>query len=138
MALHELVDGFVPGAPVGAYAVAVPPVAVEVAVAETGDFGEGVKEGLEEGEETGEPDDEGDGAEFHETLEDGDYFQRGHFVERVAQQGGGILRACYPDEDAEPEDLSETLGNEGPPDAWRARVDWLVDEGRRPPEVSEV
>lgn len=138
MALHELIDGFVPGSPVGAYAVAVPPVAVEIAVAETGDFGEGVEEGLEEGEETGEPYDEGDGAEFHEALQDGDYFQRGHFVQRVAKEGGGVLCACYPDEDAKPEDLGETLGDEGPADAWRARVDGLIDEGGRPPEVNEV
>lgn len=72
MALHELVDGFIPRAPVRADAIGVPPIAVEVAVTEAGDFGEGIEEGLEEREEAGEPDDEGDGGEFHEPLEDGD------------------------------------------------------------------
>lgn len=71
MPLHELVDGFIPGAPVRADAIAVPPIAVEVSVAEAGDFRKGVEEGLEEREESREPDDQGDGGEFHEPLEDG-------------------------------------------------------------------
>lgn len=138
VALHELVDGLVPGAPIGADAGGVPPVGVEVAVAEAGDLGEGVEEGLEEGEESGEPDYEGDCGELHESLEDGDYLQRGHLVERVAQQRRGILRARDPDEDAQPEDLGESLGDEGPTDAWGAGVYGLVNEGWRPPEIAEV
>lgn len=135
---HELVDGFIPGAPVDAYAGAIPPVCVELAVAEAGDLGQGVQEALEEGEEAGEPDDEGDGGEFHEALEDGDEVERGHFVEGVAQDGRGVLRAREPDEDGEPEDFGEPLGDEGPADAGGAGVDGLVDEGGRPPEVGEV
>lgn len=58
---HELVNGLIPCAPVGAYGGRVPPVFVEISVGEAGYFGEGVEEGLEEGEEAGEPDNEGDG-----------------------------------------------------------------------------
>ncbi|KFY44377.1 hypothetical protein V495_03489 [Pseudogymnoascus sp. VKM F-4514 (FW-929)] len=70
--LHELVDWFIPRAPVCAYAVGIPPVAVEIPVAEAGYLSQGIEERLEEGEEASEPDDEGDGGEFHEALEDGD------------------------------------------------------------------
>ena len=61
MAAHEVVDGLVPGGPVLFEGDAVPPVVVEVAVAEAHDLGHEVEEGLEEREEGGEPDDQADG-----------------------------------------------------------------------------
>ena len=138
MPSHELVDGLVPGAPVDAYAGAIPPIRVELAVAKACHFGQRIQEALEEGEEARQPDDEGDGGELHEALEDGDEVERGHFVEGVAQNGCGVLRAGDPDEDGEAEDFGEALEDEGPADTGGAGIDGLVDEGWRPPEVGEV
>lgn len=77
---HEMVDGFVPRAPVVAHRRTVPPIRVEFAVTKTHDFRQGVEDGLEDGEEAGEPDDEGDGGEFHQAFDDGGDVQGGHFV----------------------------------------------------------
>lgn len=71
MPLHELINGLVPGAPVGSYRWGVPPVGVELAVAEARYLREGIEEGLEEREEAGEPDDEGYGTELHDAFENG-------------------------------------------------------------------
>jgi hypothetical protein len=54
--LHELVHGPVPSPPVDTHARGVPPVIVELAVGEAGDFGDGVQERLEEGKEDCKPD----------------------------------------------------------------------------------
>lgn len=85
MAAHEEVDGFIPGAPVGLQIGAVPPIVVEVAVAEHGDLGQGIQKGLKQREEAGQPDDEGDGGEFHQAFEDGGQVEQGDLVEGVAE-----------------------------------------------------
>lgn len=51
MSTHEMVNGFVPRAPVIAHRRAVPPIGVEFAVAETHEFRQSVKGGLEDCEE---------------------------------------------------------------------------------------
>lgn len=135
---HEMIHGLIPSAPVGAYGGGVPPVGVELAVAEAGDFCEGVEDGLEEGEEAGEPDYEGDGRELQEPLQDRGYVQGGHFREGFAEKGRRVLRGGEPDEDAEAEAFGEAFEDEGPADGGRAGVDGLVDEGGGPPEVGEV
>ena len=61
VALHEQKDGLVPRSPVVAKVAAVPPVVVELAVAEAHDLGEAVEGGLEESKEAGEPAEEADG-----------------------------------------------------------------------------
>lgn len=138
MPAHEMIDGFVPGAPVIAHRRAVPPVGVELAVAEAHDFRQGVEGGLEDREEAGQPDDEGDGGEFHEPLEDGGDVHRLKLVERIAEDGRGVLRAGEPDEHAEAEAFGDAFDDEEPADGGGSRVYRLVDEGGGPPEVGEV
>ncbi len=135
---HEVVDGLVPRAPVVAHRGAVPPVGVELAVAEAHELRERVERGLEDGEEAGEPDDEGDGGQFHDALEDGGDVHRLQLVERVAEHGRGVLRAGEPDEHAQAEGFGDAFGDEEPADGGGARVDGLVDEGGGPPVVGEV
>ena len=93
--LHEVVDGFVPRAPVRAHARAVPPLGVKFAVAEAEDLGQGVEGGLEDGEEAGEPDDEADGGEFHEAFEDGGEVEGGHFEEGVVEEWCGVFSMIF-------------------------------------------
>ena len=68
---HEIIDRLVPRPPVSSDARAVPPLAVELAIPEHHDLGQGVEDGLEDGEEACEPDDQGDGREFHEAFDNG-------------------------------------------------------------------
>lgn len=135
---HEVVHGFVPRAPVSAHRRAVPPVGVELAVAEAHHLGQGVEHGLEDGEEAGEPDDEGDGGELHDALEDRGHVHGLQLVERVTQHGRGVLGAGEPDEHAEPEAFGRAFGDEEPADGGVAGVDGLVDEGGGPPVVGKV
>ncbi len=109
---HEMVNGFVPGTPVSTHGRAIPPIGVEFAVAETHEFGQGVEDGLEDGEEARQPDDEGDGGEFHQTLDDGCDVQGFDFIQRVAEDRGGVLGAGEPDEHAEGEAFCQALGDE--------------------------
>ena len=69
---HEVGHGLVPRRPVDAHAANVPPVAVELAVAEPHDFGQSIQERLEHGEEAAKPAKQRDGGEFHDTFHDGD------------------------------------------------------------------
>lgn len=71
MSPHEMVHGLIPRAPIGAHAGAVPPLRVELAVAEVHHFRERVEEGLEQGEETCKPDYERYRGELHDSLDDG-------------------------------------------------------------------
>ncbi len=127
MPLHEMIDGFIPRAPIDADAGTIPPIGVELAIAEAGDLGQGVQEGLEKREEASQPDDHGNSRELHQTLDDGRDVQRGDLVERVAEDGSGVLGRGEPDEDAETGDLGHAFEDEGPADAWGAGVDGLVD-----------
>ena len=61
MAAHKVGHGLVPGSPVGADGRDVPPVAVELSVAEPHDFGKRIESGLEEGEEAAQPAEDADG-----------------------------------------------------------------------------
>lgn len=54
---HEAIHGLVPRAPIRAHARAVPPLCVELAVAEAHHLGKGVEEGLKDGKEECQPDD---------------------------------------------------------------------------------
>lgn len=92
VAFHEVSDRFVPGGPVGADGVGVPPVGVEFAVGEVGYLSEAVEEGLEEGEESGEPDYQADCAELEDAFEDGGEVECGYGGEAVVEQGDGVLR----------------------------------------------
>lgn len=109
MSFEVLIHGLIPRAPVHAQALAVPPLVVEGAVGEPRHLGQGVEEGLEEGKEARQPDDERNGGQLEQTLYYGRDVEGGDLVERVAQDGRGVLGACEPDEDAEAEDLAETL-----------------------------
>ncbi len=61
MSPHEMVHGLIPRAPVHAHGGGVPPLGVELAVAEAHNLRQRVQGGLEDGEEAREPDDEGGG-----------------------------------------------------------------------------
>lgn len=54
------------------------------------------------------------------------------------EEGGGVLGAGEPDEDAEAGTFGEAFGYEGPADGGGAWVDWLVNQRGGPPEVGEV
>ena len=138
MATHKVIDGPVPGAPVGLQVGAIPPVSVEVAIAEHGEFGQGVHVGVEEGEEAGEPDDERDGGELHQAFDDGGQIQHGHLVEGVAEERGRVLCRGQPDEDGEADNFEGSFQHEDDADVAGAGVDGLVDQGGGPPEVGEV
>ena len=135
---EELVHGFVPGAPVGAEGLAVPPLVVKRPVRKPRHLGQGIEERLEERKEPSQPDDQRDGGQLEQPLQDRRVIQRSNLVERVAQDRRRILRAGEPDEDAEANDLADALGYKDPPDLVVARVRGLVDEGGGPPEVDEV
>lgn len=53
---HEVIDGFIPRAPVIPHGGAIPPIGVEFPVAEAHDFRQGVEGGLEDCEEACQPD----------------------------------------------------------------------------------
>ena len=75
--LHKVIHRLIPTGPVASQVRAVPPIAVEFAVAEAEALGEQVQEALEEEEEPGEPADKADGAELEDALEDGEVGKRG-------------------------------------------------------------
>lgn len=81
--------------------MAVPPVAVELAVTEAHDLSESVEEGLEKSEKASQPAEEGDGGELHETFDDGCEVQCSHTAERILKQRYSVLGAGDPDDDAE-------------------------------------
>lgn len=81
VAAHEVCDGLVPGRPVGADTAHVPPVAVELAVAEPHDLCQSVERRLEQGEEAAQPAEDGDGGEFHDTLGNGCKVEREDLVQ---------------------------------------------------------
>lgn len=85
VAAHKVCDGLVPCCPVCADGADVPPVAVELSVAEAHDFSEGVECGLEEGEEAAEPAEDGDCGKLHGALGDGGKIKREYLVEGVLE-----------------------------------------------------
>lgn len=88
---HELGHGFVPGCPVGPDVGAVPPVAVEFAVAKPHHFGEGIERSLEESVEAGKPADDTDCAKLEDALKEIDQVQLGDVRETVLQKWYGVL-----------------------------------------------
>ena len=135
---HEVIDGFIPCSPISAHAGTVPPVGIELSIAEAHNFRQGVKGGLEDCEEACKPNDEGDSGEFHEAFEDGREVHCLELVEGVAEDGGGVLGAGDPYEHAQAEGFREAFGDEEVADGRAAGVDGLIDQGRGPPEVGEV
>ncbi len=138
MTPHEMVDWLVPCRPVLLHRRTVPPILVELAVAEAEDLSKGVEEGLEESEKAGEPDHYGDGGELHQSLNNGREIKGSHLVEGVPKERFGVLSAGKPDEDAKSDGLAGPFEEEGPANALSARIIWLIYKGRRPPEVAQI
>ena len=83
MPLHKLIHGLIPAGPVRANGRAIPPVAVELAVAKAHNLREGVHEGLKQREEACQPAHQTDGAELNNTLEDVESIELGNFLDAV-------------------------------------------------------
>ena len=138
MSPHEIRDRLVPGSPVRANTADVPPIAVELAVAEAHHFSQGVKCRLEKREESAEPAKDGDGGELHDALGNGREVERQDLVERVLEERRSVLGGGYPDDNAQTCELEQALEHEAPADLACARIDGLVYERWGPPEVAQV
>lgn len=138
MSSHEVGDGLVPRSPVFPDAANVPPWPVELTVGKAHDLGKAVHRRLEERKETTEPTEQRHSGQLHDALHNGDKVEAGHLVERVLQQGCGILSGCDPDGDAETEYFQSTHCNVPPADSVGAWIGRLVYKRWGPPEVAEV
>lgn len=75
MSPHEMIDRFVPSAPIIAYRGTVPPFGIELSISESHHLRQGIEDGLEDSKETGKPDDKANGAKLHEAFDDGSHVQ---------------------------------------------------------------
>src|ERR1700733_14729732 len=138
MSSHEMVHRFVPRAPVVLEVRAIPPVFIKVAVSKTKKFRERVEKGLKESEETGEPDNEGYRRQFHNAFKDRGYIPTGYLVQRIAEHWYCVLCRSKPNENRKANDFEKALQDKHPTDMGGTRINGLVDQGWRPPEVCQI